>query len=89
MQRTHKYAHAISRSRNIDLSIGNYPMKAYLATTGTIFGLIAVLHLLRSIDERARLATDPWYYLGTSALGVVAAALSVWAWCLLRLQVRT
>jgi hypothetical protein len=64
-------------------------MKAYLASTGTIFGLIAVLHLLRSIDERARLATDPWYFLGTSALGVVAAALSVWAWRLLRLQVRT
>jgi hypothetical protein len=64
-------------------------MKAYLATTGMIFGLIAVLHLLHSIEDRAHLATDPWYYLGTSALGVVAAALSVWAWRLLRLQFRT
>ena len=64
-------------------------MKAYLVTTGTLFGLIAVMHLLRSIAERALLATDPWYFLGTSALGVVAAALSVWAWCLLRLPLRT
>jgi hypothetical protein len=64
-------------------------MKAYLATTGTIFGLIAVLHILHSIADRALLATDPWYYLGSSALGVVAAVLSVWAWRLFRLQVRT
>jgi hypothetical protein len=57
-------------------------MKAYLITTGTLFGLIAAMHLLRSIAEWPRLATDPWYYLGMSALGAVAAALSVWAWCL-------
>jgi hypothetical protein len=64
-------------------------MKAYLATTGTVFGVIALLHLVRSIQEWPLLATDPWYFLGSSALGVVAAALSVWAWWLLRLQVRT
>jgi len=64
-------------------------MKAYLVTTGTIFGLIAVLHLLRAIEERSLLATDPWYFLGMAALGVVAAALSVWAWRLLRLRVRS
>ncbi|HEV3438171.1 MAG TPA: hypothetical protein VG122_12475 [Gemmata sp.] len=64
-------------------------MKAYLVTTGTLFGLIAVMHFLKSIDEWPRLTTDPLYYLGTSALGVVAAALSVWAWRLLRLKIRT
>jgi hypothetical protein len=64
-------------------------MKAYLLTTGTLFGLIALMHLLKSIADRALLATDPWYYLGMSALGVVAAALSVWAWWLLRRQLRT
>ncbi len=64
-------------------------MKAYLVTTGTIFGLIAVLHLLRAIEEWSLLATDPWYFLGMAALGVVAAALSVWAWRLLRLRVRS
>jgi len=64
-------------------------MKAYLATTGAIFGLIAVLHLLRDITERARLATDPWPYLVEAALGLVAAALAVWAWRLFRAQRRS
>src|SRR5437870_2362616 len=50
-------------------------MKAYLITTGTLFGLIAVLHLVRAIEERSLLATDPWYFLGMAALGVVSAAL--------------
>jgi NO-binding membrane sensor protein with MHYT domain len=63
-------------------------MKLYLVITGTLFGLIAAMHLMRSIAERGLLATDPWYFVGMSALGVVAAALSVWAWCLLRRQVR-
>jgi hypothetical protein len=61
-------------------------MKAYLITTGTIFGLMAVLHLLRAIGERQKLTTDPGYFLSMAALGVVAAALSVWAWRLLRRQ---
>ena len=64
-------------------------MKAYLVTTGTLFGLIAVMHLLRAIAERSLLRTDPWYFLGMTALGIVAAALSVWAWRLLRLQGRS
>jgi hypothetical protein len=64
-------------------------VKAYLITTGTVFGLIAVLHLLRGIEERHLLATDPWYFLGMAALGAVAAALSVWAWTLVRLRVRS
>ena len=64
-------------------------MKAYLVITGTLFGLIAVMHLLRAIAERSLLTTDPWYFLGMAALGVVAAALSAWSWCLLRLQRRS
>lgn len=64
-------------------------MKAYLITTGLIFSLIAVMHLLKAIDERRLLATDPWYYLGMAALGVVAAALSAWAWRLLVPRVRS
>lgn len=59
-------------------------MKAYLLTTGTIFALIAVLHGLRAISERRLLATNPGYYLGMAALGVLAAALSLWAWRLHR-----
>ena len=64
-------------------------MKAYLVTTGTLFGLIAMLHLLRSIEEWKNLTTDPWYFLGMAALGVLAAGLSVWAWRLLKLQGRS
>jgi hypothetical protein len=63
-------------------------MKAYLATTGLLFGLIAVMHFLRSISEWHLLATHPWYFLGTSALGVVAAVLTVWACWLRRVQGR-
>jgi hypothetical protein len=59
-------------------------VKAYLVTTGTVFGLIAVMHLVRSVAEWRLLASDPWYFLGMAALGVLAAALSVWAWRLLR-----
>ena len=63
-------------------------MKAYLVTTGTVFGLIAVLHALRAVEERNLLTTNPVEFLSMAALGVVAAALSVWAWRLLRLEIR-
>lgn len=55
-------------------------MKAYLITTGTVFGLLAAVHAWRMIAEWPHLATDPWFLLIT----LVAAALSVWAWRLLR-----
>ena len=55
-------------------------MKAYLLTSGTIFGVIAILHGLRSIFEWRMLATDPVSFLGMAALGVLAAVLSAWAW---------
>jgi hypothetical protein len=55
------------------------PMKPYLITTGTVFGLIVIAHIWRVFLE-PRLATDPWYIL----LTIAAAALSGWAWRLLR-----
>jgi hypothetical protein len=55
-------------------------MKAYLITTGVVFGLITLAHLLRIIVEGIHLAKDPLYVL----LTVVAASLSLWAWSLLR-----
>ncbi|MGH2369802.1 MAG: hypothetical protein ACRDI2_16600 [Chloroflexota bacterium] len=60
-------------------------MKAYLVTTGSLFGLIVLAHLLRIVDEGAGLLTDPWWVLMT----VAAAALCVWAWHLLRRSVRS
>jgi hypothetical protein len=59
-------------------------VKAYLIITGSIFGLIALAHLLRTIAERPCLSADPWFYLEGPGLGVVAAAFAYWAWRLLR-----
>jgi hypothetical protein len=55
-------------------------MKAYLITTGVVFGLIAVAHVLRIFAEGTRLAKEPVFVL----LTVLAAGLCVWAFSLLR-----
>jgi hypothetical protein len=60
-------------------------MKAYLITTGSLFGVLTVLHVWRIIEEGPQLATNPWWVLITLA----AAALSLWAWRLLRLAARS
>jgi hypothetical protein len=59
-------------------------MKAYVVTTGSIFGVIVLAHVWRVVEEGPHLATDPSYILLTAA----AAALSLWAWRLLRLMPR-
>ena len=53
-------------------------MKAFLATAGTVFGLVVLAHLARMVAE-PRVAREPWFLL----LTVVAGALSAWAWWLL------
>ncbi len=60
-------------------------MRAYVMTTGVLFGLIAVAHVWRVFEEGAGLATDPVFIL----LTVAAAVLSLWAWRLIRLSTRT
>ena len=55
-------------------------MRAYLITTGIIFALITLAHILRVFAEGPRLAKDPFFIL----LTLLAAGLSVWAWRLLR-----
>lgn len=64
---------------------GRDAMKAYLMTTGSLFGLLTVAHVWRVIEEGPHLATDPWYILITLA----AAALCLWAWRLLRRAARS
>jgi len=58
-------------------------VKAYLITTGSIFALVALAHLARTIAEFQRLSADPWFYLEGPGLGLVTAVLSLWAWRLL------
>ena len=60
-------------------------MRAYVMTTGTLFGLLVLAHVWRMIEESPALATDPWYILIT----LVAAGLAVWAWRLVRLSARS
>ena len=55
-------------------------MKAYVITTGAVFGLLTVMHLLRIVMENPHLATDPVYILIT----VASAALCIWAVYVLR-----
>ena len=50
-------------------------MRAYVLTTGVLFGLITVSHLLRMILENPRFAADPIYL----ALTLLSAGLCAWA----------
>jgi hypothetical protein len=54
-------------------------MKAYLVTTGTVFGLIVLVHVWRIVAEGVHVATEAPFVL----LTVVSAALGIWAWSLL------
>jgi hypothetical protein len=59
-------------------------LKTYLITTGTLFGLLALAHLLRTIAEWHRLTADPWFIVEGPGIGAVAAVISLWAWRLVR-----
>ena len=50
-------------------------MKAYIITSGVIFGLITVAHLWRIALEGTRLASDPIFIV----LTFLAAGLCAWA----------
>jgi hypothetical protein len=65
-------------------TIGGDSVKAYVLTTGILFGLLTLAHLWRVLEEGPGLATNPWYVLIT----LVAAALCVWAFRLLRIMTR-
>ena len=57
-------------------------MKAYVMTTGTVFALLTLAHLMRIVVEWPHPARDPLFLLITLA----AAGLCLWAWRLLRLS---
>jgi uncharacterized membrane protein YdcZ (DUF606 family) len=58
-------------------------VRAYVLVTGTLFGLLVIVHAWRLTQER-QLVRDPWWYLITG----VAAALCVWAYRVLWLARR-
>jgi hypothetical protein len=64
-------------------------LKAYLGITGTLFGLLSLLHLWRVVEVWPHLATDPSFVLSVIAITIVAAALSFWAWRLLWTSARS
>lgn len=54
-------------------------MRAYVITTGALFGLLTIAHVVRIILER-RLVPDPVFILFT----LLSAALAIWAWRVLK-----
>lgn len=54
-------------------------MRAYVATTGIVFGLLSAAHVWR-IAAEGRQVVDPFFVLIT----VLAAAIAVWACVVLR-----
>lgn len=59
-------------------------MKAYVITTGAVFGLLFLMHILRVAAEGLRLATEPVFIIFTAA----TAALCSWAVYVLRHSAR-
>jgi hypothetical protein len=58
-------------------------MKAYLVTTGLLFVIVVVAHVLR-VTQESHLARDPWFIFTT----VAATALALWALRLFRQTAR-
>ncbi len=55
-------------------------MRAYVITTGAIFGLLTVAHIWRIVAGETHLAREPVFLLFT----VASVALCIWAWLVLR-----
>jgi threonine/homoserine efflux transporter RhtA len=55
-------------------------VRAYVLTTGTLFGLLTGVHLVRLVAEGPHVATDPFFVIATLAAG----AMCLWAVYLLR-----
>lgn len=59
-------------------------MRTYVITTGTVFGLLTIAHILRMFIENPHLGVDPVYLAITAA----TAGLCVWAFYLVRQSAR-
>jgi hypothetical protein len=59
-------------------------MKAYLVTTGILFGLLSVLHVWRAVAEWPRPIVEPMFMLQIVITVVLPGVFAWWAWRLLR-----
>ena len=59
-------------------------MKAYLITTGSLFGLMAAVHVWRGVVEWPRGGISAGFILEMGLLVALPGILSWWAWSLLR-----
>ena len=59
-------------------------MRAYVATSGTVFALLVLAHIARVFAEGLRVASNPWFIASTLA----ATVLCVWAFRLLMVSSR-
>ena len=50
-------------------------MKAYVITTGIIFALLTIAHIVRVATESTRLLTDPIFILFT----ILPGAIAIWS----------
>lgn len=50
-------------------------MRAYVITTGVVFGLVVLAHIWRAIEEGPHLASEPIFVVST----ILAVLLSAWA----------
>ena len=55
-------------------------MKAYVVTTGSLFALLAAVHIWRAIVEGPSLATQPTFVIPSA----VAVGLAIWSWRVFR-----
>jgi hypothetical protein len=56
-------------------------MRAYVATTAVLFGLLTLVHVWRLYEEGSAVMRDPFFLTVTG----VAAGMCFWAWRVLRL----
>ena len=55
-------------------------MKAYLILTGSIFGLLALLHLVRLVTDGGHaFVANPWFGWGNLAAVVLSGGIAFWA----------
>ncbi len=58
-------------------------MRAYLLTSGILFGLVAFMNLFLTIEHWRLPATDPWLVIAPAVVFAATAAMATWAWQLL------